>query len=145
MKKFFKLHDYNENMKAMIAIFSLKGKTNIWWEDVKRVKGIKTKELSLHEFKRFFRKKYLSEIYYDDKAKEFYELNMGSITNEVYKTKFLELLWCVPYFKDEKKKVQRFAIGFPLAFKDQIDYDEPWTLEDVIGKLNIVMSNPRVS
>jgi len=29
------------------------------------------------EFERIFRKNYLSKRYYDTKAKEFYELNMG--------------------------------------------------------------------
>lgn len=52
MKKFFELHEYTENMKVRIVIFNLKGKAYIWWEDVKRVKDIRTKESSWHEFKR---------------------------------------------------------------------------------------------
>jgi len=40
--KFFELHDYIENMKAKIVIFSLKGKVGIWWEDVKQVRDIST-------------------------------------------------------------------------------------------------------
>jgi len=40
MKKFFRLRDYLENTKAKVAIFSLKVKANIWWEDVKNVRGI---------------------------------------------------------------------------------------------------------
>jgi len=82
IKKLFEMHNYSENMKAMIAIFSLKGKSNIWWEDVKCLRGIKTKELSWHEFKGLFRKKYFPERYYDSKAKELYELKMGSMTDE---------------------------------------------------------------
>lgn len=39
------------------------------------------------------------------------------------------------YLKDEKRKFQRFIGGLPLAFKDQIECDEPWPLEEVIGKL----------
>lgn len=39
-RKFFKLHDYSQNMKASVATFGLKGKANIWWEDVKNVKCI---------------------------------------------------------------------------------------------------------
>lgn len=61
--------------------------------------------MSWHEFKRIFRKKYFSERYYDNKAKEFYELKMGSMTYEEYTTKFLELLRYVLYLKDEKAKV----------------------------------------
>lgn len=32
-------------------------------------------------------------------------------------------------------KVQRFVSGFPLVFKDHIEYDYPRTLEEVFGKL----------
>ena len=39
------------------------------------------------------------------------------------------------YLTDEKTKVQRFFSGFPLAFRDQIEYDEPRSLEEVIGKM----------
>lgn len=75
------------------------------------------------------------ERYYDGKAKEFSELNMGSMTYEEYMTKFLEFLRYVPHLKDENKKVQRFVSGFPVAFKDQIEYDEPRSLEEVIKML----------
>ena len=66
MKKFFRFHNYSENMKAKITTFSLKGKTNIWWEDVNNVKGIREEELIWDEFERLFKKKYLFERYYDD-------------------------------------------------------------------------------
>jgi len=82
-------------------------------------------KLRLHEFKRLFRKKYLSERYYDSKAKEFYELKMGSMVGEEYMNKFLGLLRHVLYLKGEKDKFQLFVSGFPLAFRDQIEYDEP--------------------
>lgn len=56
--------------------------------------------------------------------------------NEDYVTKFLELLSYVPYLvKDEKAKFQIFFNGLPLSFRDWIEYDEPQSLEDVIGKL----------
>jgi len=91
--------------------------------------------LSWREFKRIFRKKYLLERYYDGKAREFYELKMGSMTNEEYTMKFLELLRYVPYLTDENAKFQRFVSGFPLEFRDRIEYDEPRSLEEVIRKL----------
>jgi len=61
---------------------------------------------------------------------------MGSMTNEEYTTKFLELLSYVSYIKDEKAKFYRFFSGLSLAFRDWIEYDEPCLLEEVIGKLN---------
>ena len=84
------------------------------------------------EFKRIFRKKYISERYYDDKEKEFYELKMGSMTNEEYTRKFLELLRYVPYLKEEKTKTHRFISGLLVAFKDRIEFDEPTSLEEAI-------------
>lgn len=74
-------------------------------------------------------------MYYDSKAKEFYELNIGLMTDEEYTTKFPDLLRYVPYLTDEKAKFQIFVSGFPLEFKDRIEYDEPWSLVEVIGKL----------
>lgn len=118
MNKFFKSHEYTNNLKAKIAFFNLKGKADIWWEDVKWARDIKTYELSWREFKRLFGKKYLSERYYNNKAKELYELKMGSMIDEEYTTKFLELIWYVPYLTDEKAKVQRFVSGLPLTFTD---------------------------
>lgn len=71
----------------------------------------------MDEFKIIFRKNYLFERYYDVKAKELYVLKMGSMIDEEYMTKFLEMLRYILYLKDKKEKVQRFISGFPLAFK----------------------------
>ena len=60
MKKLFELNNYTDNTKAIVAIFSLKGKANILWEYVKCVKDIRIDDLSWREFKRLLRKKYLS-------------------------------------------------------------------------------------
>ena len=81
MNKFFEFHEYIDNMKARIAIFSLKGKAYIWWEDVKQVRDIRKDDLSWWEFKRIFMK-YLLERYYDNKAINFYKLKMGSTIDE---------------------------------------------------------------
>ena len=47
----------------------------------------------------------MSEKYFDEKAKEFYELKLGQLTIEEYVNKFLNLLRYVPYIKAEKAKV----------------------------------------
>eukprot|EP00253_Pinus_taeda_P030224 PITA_30224 len=62
---------------------------------------------------------------------------MGSVTDEEYMTKLLELLRYVPYLTYEKAKVHRFVNVLPLTFRDRIEYDEPWSLEEVIGKLKL--------
>ena len=50
MRKFFRLHDYSKNMKARVATFNLKGKVEIWWEDVRNVRCIHEEDLTWSEF-----------------------------------------------------------------------------------------------
>jgi hypothetical protein len=61
LKKYFRVHDYSENLKVQIAIFILNGKASIWWEDLRNVKGFHEKDLSWKQFEKYFRKKYLLE------------------------------------------------------------------------------------
>lgn len=53
--------------------------------------------MTWNEFERPFRKKYLSERYYDDKENDFYELKIRSMTDEDYTSRFLDLLIYMPY------------------------------------------------
>jgi hypothetical protein len=121
-------------LKARIAIFNLNGKDSIWWEDLRNVKGIHENELSWKRFFKYFKKKYLSDKYFDGKTKEFYELRSGQLTIEEYINKFLELIRYVPYIKYEKVKVQRYISGLPQSYQDKIEFYKPNTLEDIIWK-----------
>jgi hypothetical protein len=134
LKKYFRVHDFSENLKARVATFNLNGKASIWWEDLKNMKGVREEDLSWKRFEKYFRKKYLSERYFDEKAKEFYELKLGQLTIEEYVNKFLDLLRYVPYIKAEKAKAQRFISGLPKEYRNRIEFDEPKTLEDTIRK-----------
>lgn len=69
MNKFFRLRDFSEKMKARVATFSLKSKGDIWWEDVKNVRGIHEEKFTWIYFEILFMKKYLFERYYDDREK----------------------------------------------------------------------------
>lgn len=89
MKKFSRVCDYYENMKARVSTYSLKRKVDIWWEDLKNVGGVVEKELAQDEFEKLSREKYVFEHYYDSKAKYFYVLKMGQLTIDEYVTKFL--------------------------------------------------------
>jgi hypothetical protein len=53
---------------------------------------------------------------------------------ENYVNIFLELLRYVPYIKDEKVKMKHFLSGMPQYFQDQIEFNDPKTLEDTIRK-----------
>ena len=90
--------------------------------------------LKWKQFKKYFKQKYLSDRYYDDKIKEFHELRLGQQTMEEYANKFLELLRYVRYIRDEKVKVQHFLNRFPQSYKDRIEFYEPRTLEEATRK-----------
>ena len=62
MKKFSRVHDYSKHMKVSVVIFSLRGKVDIWWEELKYVKKIQAEELYWRIFKRYFIGKYLSNV-----------------------------------------------------------------------------------
>ena len=117
MRKFFRLHNYLENMKDRVATFSLKGKADISWEDVKNLICIHEEDLNWSEFTWLFKNMYLSMRYFDDRPKEFYELKMGSMTDDEYTSRFLELLRYVPYLMEEKAKIQSFISGLLVASK----------------------------
>lgn len=108
-------------MKYRVATFSLKGKVDIWLEYVKNVRCIHEEDFSWSVFKRLFKNKYLSERYFDDRAKELYELRMGSTTNDDYNNRFLELLRYVSYLTEEKSKIQRFISGLLVTFKIRLN------------------------
>jgi len=76
LKKYFRVHDYFEDLKAQISIFNLNGKASIWWEDLRNVKGVHDKDLSWKQFEKYFKKKHMSKKYFDRQTKELYELKM---------------------------------------------------------------------
>ena len=41
MRKYFQIYNYSNQLKARMDIYNLLGKADIWWQDLKRVKGIK--------------------------------------------------------------------------------------------------------
>ena len=71
VKKYFQVYNYSDELKAKMAIYNLTGKADIWWQDIQKVKGIKERYVTWKTFKKLFKGKYLSEQYYEEKAKEF--------------------------------------------------------------------------
>jgi len=134
MKNYFQIYNYSDELKSRMVIYNLTGKAYIWWQDIKRVKSINEKHMTWGIFKKYFKRKYLSEQYYEEKAKEFYDLKLGSMTMKELCSKFLSLLRYVQYIIDEKPKIQRFLSFLPVVFKDRIEYDNPKTLKEAMRK-----------
>ena len=47
-------------MKVIMEVYNLKGKVGSWWKDLKISHGLKEKNLEWLEFKKLFKKQYLS-------------------------------------------------------------------------------------
>ena len=126
-----------------MTIYNLIGKADIWWKDLKRVKGIREKNTNWSTFKKYFKKKFLSKQYYEEQAKEFYELKLGTMNMKELNNKFLSLLRYVPYIVNEKPKVQWFLSCLPYHIKDRTEYDNPKSLEDAMRKANFCYQQNR--
>ena len=72
------------------------------------------------------------ERYYDEKAKEFNDLQLGMLTMEDFVTKFINLQRYVPYLRDEKAIVYKFISFLPTTYKERIEFDIPKTMDEAI-------------
>ena len=72
---------------------------------MKRIKYIREKNINWSTFKKYFKNKFLSEQYYEERAKEFYELKLGIMNMKELNSKFISLVRYVPYIVDDKPKV----------------------------------------
>jgi hypothetical protein len=90
--------------------------------------------ISSKKLNKYFKQQYLSNKNYDKKMYEFFEIKLGRMTMEEYENNFLDFKRYVGFIKYEKLKIQRFLRGFPSFYKNNIEFDEPKTLEDTIRK-----------
>jgi hypothetical protein len=74
MRKYFQLQNYSSHAEGRIAMYQLKGKASMWWDQFVQVQHIREKDITWKEFKGYFEKKYLTKRYYDRNMKEFFEL-----------------------------------------------------------------------
>eukprot|EP00253_Pinus_taeda_P012641 PITA_12641 len=143
MNKYFQLYEYDHNLKARLAIFQLQGKATLWWEEVKIVKGVTEQTITWDNFQRYFKERYLTERFYDEKAKEFHDLRLGQQTMDEFITRFTSLLRYVPYIREEKAKVQRFVSSLPPYMRERIEFDNPKSMDEVIRKARICYQQSR--
>eukprot|EP00253_Pinus_taeda_P024447 PITA_24447 len=120
-----------------LAIFQLQGKATLWWEEVKIVKGVTEQNITWDNFQKFFKERYLTERFYDEKAREFHDLRLGQQTMDEFITRFTSLLRYVPYIREEKAKVQRFVSSLPPYMRERIEFDNPKSMDEVIRKATI--------
>ena len=95
---------------------------------------MKEKYLTWRAFKKHFKRNFMSEQYYEERSKEFYDLKLGPMSMKELSSKLLSLLRYVPYIIDEKQKIQWFLSCLPTRFKDRIEFDNLKTLEEAMRK-----------
>eukprot|EP00253_Pinus_taeda_P016529 PITA_16529 len=137
MNKYFQVYEYDHHLQARLAIFQLQSKATLWWEEVKMIWGVNEQDITWETFQRYFKEKYLTERFYDEKAREFHDLRLGQQTMDEFVTKFTSLLRYVPYIREEKAKVQWFISSLPQAMRERIEFDNPKSMDEAIRKARI--------
>jgi len=61
MRKYFQLQNYSSHAEGRITMYQLKGKKSMWWDHLVQVQHIREKDITWKEFKRHFKKKYLTK------------------------------------------------------------------------------------
>ena len=57
MNKYFQVYEYNNKLKACLAIYQLREKSMLWWEEGKNVRGIEDQNVTWDEFHEYFKDK----------------------------------------------------------------------------------------
>ena len=102
VNKYFHIYNYYFLLKGRMAINNLTKKADIWWKYIMRVKNMKEKYFNWRVFKNYFKRRFMSKQYYEDSAREFYDLKIGSTSIKELSSNFLSLLRYIPYIIDEK-------------------------------------------
>ena len=55
MNRYFQVNEYNNNLKAKLALYQLREKATLWWEEVKIVCNIDDQDVTLDAFQIFLR------------------------------------------------------------------------------------------
>ena len=50
MNKYFQVYEYSNNLKATLAIYQLREKATLWWEEVKNVCSIEDEDMTWDGF-----------------------------------------------------------------------------------------------
>ena len=57
MGKNFQIYEYTNKLKARLAVYQLRGKATLWWEEIKTVRKIDEEQFTWNEFQKHFKDK----------------------------------------------------------------------------------------
>eukprot|EP00253_Pinus_taeda_P018699 PITA_18699 len=101
------------------------------------VRGVSEQNITWEKFQRYFKERYLTERFYDEKAREFHDVRLGQQTMDEFITRFTSLLRYVSYIREEKAKVQRFVSSLPMSMRERIEFENPKIMDEAIRKARI--------
>lgn len=134
MNKYFQIYEYDENLRVRLAIYQLRGKYTLWWEEIKTIEEINEQEVTWEQFQKHFKYRYLTEWSYDDKEEQFHNLKLGQQSMDEFVAKLTLLLRYVPYIHEEKAKVQCFISSLPIYMKEKLEFDNLKMMDEVVRK-----------
>jgi len=79
----------------------------------------------------------LIEWFYDNKVKEFHDLNQGHLITDKFMNKFTFLLRFFLYIRKEKSKFHCFVSSLSIYMKESLEVDNPKTMDEAISKSQI--------
>ena len=101
------------------AAFQLEGESQVWWDWVNALRNLEA--MTWEEFHELFMGKYFLAFSQHAKAREFLELNQGTITLLKYMAKFTELAYFADdYVATDMAKVKKFKDGMKLSIRGKI-------------------------
>jgi hypothetical protein len=72
------------------------------------------------QLKRYFKKNYLSEQFYNKKLHELQDLKQGQMSTNELKRKFIKLFKNVKFVKDEKMKISYLLCTLNLEYRNKV-------------------------
>ncbi|KAJ8761995.1 hypothetical protein K2173_006597 [Erythroxylum novogranatense] len=110
----------SDEEKLEYAVSLLQGDALHWWESVPQSQAVPP-VLTWRDFGELFRKKYLSRVYIQEKAREFLNLTQREMSVSEYELRFTQLSRYAPHIvANEEDKCRKFEGGLHLGIKEKV-------------------------
>ncbi|XP_016742967.1 uncharacterized protein [Gossypium hirsutum] len=124
--------------KSLICVVSLlQGETYLWWESV--VRHLLDDQVTWDLFQKEFQKKYIGELYIEEKKQEFLVLKQGNMSILDYEREFSRLSrYALEYIPTETDSCKRFLRGLRDEIKIQLVSLRITELVDLVERAKMI-------
>ena len=132
--KLFEAVGCSNELKVSNGVFYLRGEADLWWsQNETTLRAVPN--FGWDRFQEQIREKFYPVFLQKQKADEFLELKMGSMTVTEYYSKFIELSrFAKEAVATERMKASRFERGLPLDLQLQLAGQVFDTLDELYGR-----------